>query len=273
MSDFARPADLSDALERAARGHRVLAGGTDLYPNAGWTLAGDVVDLTAIDALRGITRGSGLRIGACTTWSEIAEADLPRALQALQQAARQIGGRQVQNAGTIGGNICNASPAADGIPPLLALDAELEVASLQGTRRLTLEHALLGPRKLALTAGEVLVAIHVPQDALAGESAFLKLGARSHLVISVVVGALWLRGHDGLITKARAAIGSCGPTARRLPALEQYLIGQPIDSPDFDPALILPALSPTSDIRATAAYRSETAVSLLRRLADTLVTP
>ncbi|OZA00243.1 MAG: hypothetical protein B7Y02_18680, partial [Rhodobacterales bacterium 17-64-5] len=231
-------------------------------------LPGDVVDLTGVPALRGITQGAGLRIGACTTWAEIAEAALPPALMALQQAALQVGGRQIQNAGTIGGNICNASPAADGIPPLLVLEAELELVSLTGTRRIALEQALIGPRKLALAPGEVLVAIHIPQPMLAGASAFHKLGTRSHLVISVVMGALWLAVEGGTITRARAAIGSCAPTARRLPALEQALTGQPIAEVQIDPAMILPVLAPITDIRATAEYRAQTAVSLLRRLCE-----
>ncbi len=123
MTAYARPADLETALARLAQGGTVLAGGTDLYPGAG--LAGDVLDITGITGLRGLTWGDGLRIGGCTTWSDIAEADLPPALTGLQQAARMVGGRQVQNAGTIAGNLCNASPAADGVPPLLTLGAEV----------------------------------------------------------------------------------------------------------------------------------------------------
>ncbi|MEI6801246.1 MAG: FAD binding domain-containing protein, partial [Pseudomonadota bacterium] len=106
---FARPDTLTQAIALRAQGCRVLAGGTDLYPGAGAELSGDVLDLTAIPALRGITQSAdGLRIGACTTWSDLAEATLPPDLTALQQAARQVGGWQVQNAGTLGGNLCNA---------------------------------------------------------------------------------------------------------------------------------------------------------------------
>ncbi len=268
MPVYARPSDLTKALALAGLGYRVLAGGTDLYPNAGWGLAGDVVDVTSVPELQGISAGDGLRIGACTTWSQIAEASLPAALDALQQAARQVGGRQVQNAGTIGGNICNASPAADGIPPLLALSAEVELAGENGARRMPLEHCLIGPRKLAIAPGEILVAVHIPAFALQGRSAFVKLGARSHLVISIAMAALRVVTLNGQITHASAAVGSCGPTARRLRAFEAALTGQSLDALDIHPELIRTALAPIDDIRATAAYRTQATVTLLRRLVE-----
>ncbi|MGB4909125.1 MAG: FAD binding domain-containing protein, partial [Tabrizicola sp.] len=130
MPDYARPQSMTEALRLVAEGScRVLAGGTDLYPGAGVQLAGSVLDLGSVRGLSGIKIGQGLRIGATTPWTAIAEAELPAACRALQQAALQVGGRQVQNAGTIGGNLCNASPAADGVPPLLALEAEVELVS------------------------------------------------------------------------------------------------------------------------------------------------
>ena len=124
VPDYARPQTMTEALRLLAQGGwRMLAGGTDLYPGAGAQLAGPVLDLGGVPSLSGVTLGAGLRIGTATPWAAIAEADLPVACRALQQAARQVGGRQVQVVGTIGGNLCNASPAADGVPPLLALDA------------------------------------------------------------------------------------------------------------------------------------------------------
>lgn len=268
MPAYARPTALTEALSLVAAGFRVLAGGTDLYPAAATTLAGDVVDVSALTELHGISAQDGWRIGAATRWSTLAEADLPPALQALQQAARQVGGRQVQNAGTLGGNLCHASPAADGIPPLLALGAELELASPRGLRRLPLQSALIGPRQLDLTKDEILLAIHIPP--LPGRSAFRKLGARSHLVISIAMAALWIAEEGGRITRAAAALGACGPTACRLPALEAALIGQSLGRVQIDPALIQPALAPIDDIRATAAYRRTAAVTLLRRLTEDL---
>lgn len=266
MLSYARPSDLNETLGLAARGYGVLAGGTDLYPRAGWGLAGDVVDITSVRGLQGISFDEGLRIGACTTWSAIAEASLPPALHALQQAARQVGGRQVQNTGTVGGNICHASPAADGIPPLLALLAEVEFAGLHGTRRIPLAQCLIGSRKLALTPGEILVAVHIPAAALQGRSAFAKLGARSHLVISIAMAAVRLVTEHGQITQAAVAVGACGPVACRLPGLEASLIGQSMAKVKIEPILIRPNLSPIDDIRATSTYRASAAVTLIRRL-------
>ena len=265
MHAYARPQDLNDALRFLAQGPRVLAGGTDLYPAAGPTLAGDMLDITDLAALKGITVADSLRIGAATTWTTIAETTLPPALQALQQAARVIGGRQIQNAGTIGGNLCNASPAADGIPPLLILNAEVEVASVAGTRRLPLQNWLKGPRRVDLLPGELLTAILSPTGALQGRSTFLKLGARSHLVISIAMVALRLVTEGPRITGAFAAVGSCSATAQRLPLVEAALVaGTPI-LPEQ-----LAALSPIDDIRATAAYRHQAALELLRRAARVL---
>lgn len=200
-----------------------------------------------------------MRISAATTWTAIAKVDLPPALHVLQQAAHTIGGRQIQNAGTIGGNLCTASPAADGIPPLLILNAEIELASLIHTRRLPLADWLKGPRRVDLQAGEMVTAIHIPAAALQGRSCFLKLGARSHLVISIAMVALRLVTENGRISQAFAAIGSCSATAQRLLMAEAALVaGVPLD-----PAH-LAALSPIGDILATAAYRREAALELLR---------
>lgn len=268
MPDFARPSTVDEASRLlAAGGWRVLAGGTDLYPGAGSGLAGPVLDVTALPGFSTIDMGKGLRIGAAVSWSSIAEARLPPALRALQQAARQIGGRQVQNAGTIGGNLCNASPAADGVPPLLALDAEVELVSEAGLRRLPLQDFLLGPRRTALRVGEVLAAVLVPEASLVGQSGFVKLGARSHLVISIAMAAVRLVLEGGVIVRATVAVGACSPVAQRLPAVEAALIGAGVGEAveKVRAGDVQAAMSPIDDIRATAAYRREAAVELVRR--------
>ena len=262
---YARPDTLTQAVALRAQGLRILAGGTDLYPGAGDQLSGDVLDLTALPALRGITDSAdGLRIGACTTWSDIAEAALPPALTALQQAAPQVGGRQVQNAGTIGGNLCNASPAADGVPPLLALDAGVELAGADGARSLPLGEFLLGPRRTALQPGEILTAILIPASALTGRSAFVKLGARAHLVISIAMVAARIVLEQGRIAHAALAVGACSPVARRIPLSLTGLTPAEAET-HITPAALAAHLSPIDDIRATAAYRLEAAAELLRR--------
>lgn len=268
MTDYARPETLAQALQvMAGGGWRVLAGGTDLYPGAGTRLEGRVLDVGAVPGFSGITRDGGLRIGAATSWTAIARADLPPALRALQEAAVQVGGRQVQNAGTIGGNLCNASPAADGVPPLLALDASVELTSEAGTRVLRLQEFLLGPRRTALQPGEVLAAVVVPEPALRGRSAFVKLGARSHLVISIAMVAVRVVVEVGRITEAMVAVGACSPVAVRLPLVEAALVDAPLAGVvDRVRAVdVQAALAPIDDIRATAEYRRGAAVELVRR--------
>src|SRR5882724_10901209 len=145
MGEYLRPGGLSEALAALRRPHTVLAGGTDFYPaRVGRAIDEDVLDITAIAALRGISAGTdGWRLGATTTWSELLDADLPPLFDGLKQAAREVGGRQIQNAGTLAGNLCNASPAADGVPCLLALDAEVEIAG-PVSRRLPLREFITG---------------------------------------------------------------------------------------------------------------------------------
>ncbi|MFN4154240.1 MAG: FAD binding domain-containing protein [Paracoccaceae bacterium] len=268
MRSYARPQTLDEAIGLIAQGpRRILAGGTDLYPAADRQLDGDVLDLTAIPALCGLTPGSGLRIGACTTWTSIAEADLPPALHCLQQAARQVGGRQVQNTGTIGGNLCNASPAADGVPPLLALDAVLELVGPAGLRHLPLSQFLTGPRQTLRRPDEVLAAVIVPEAALQGRSAFVKLGARAYLVISIAMVAARVEVAAGRITGAAIAVGACSGVAQRLPAVEAELTGAPVAEARamVRAADVAAALSPIDDIRATATYRLAAATELVRR--------
>ena len=268
VQDYARPGTLAAATELLAQGGwRVLAGGTDLYPGAGPGLPGWVLDLTGLPELSGIMEGRGLRIGAATTWAAIAGTKLPPAARALQQAARQVGGQQVQNAGTIGGNLCNASPAADGVPPLLALEAEVELVSAAGVRRLLLAEFLLGPRRTALRPGEILAAVLIPEAALCGGSAFVKLGARSHLVISIAMVAARVVLEGGRVAGAAIAVGSCSPVAVRLPAVEAALVGASVAGAEgrVTAAEVQAALSPIDDVRATAGYRRAAVVELVRR--------
>ena len=267
---YLRPCGLDAALTAlAGGGFRPLAGGTDLYPaSTGRALAGDIVDLTAIPGLSGIEVGrEGLRIGACTRWSEIARACLPPALIALQEAAREVGGRQIQNAGTIGGNLCNASPAADGVPPLMALGAEVELAATCGIRRMALADFLSGPRQTVLGRGEILTSVVIPRTGLRGRSRFLKLGARAYLVISIACVAVRILEREGRAAEVAVAVGACSPVARRLPKVEAALTGRPLAGlaalvRDGDVAA---ALSPIEDVRASAAYRLTAAAELVRR--------
>ena len=253
----------------------LAAGCTDLFPATDRrALQGPVLDLTGINALRGISATpDGIRIGATATWSDVIRTDLPPAFDMLKLAAREVGSAQIQNAGTVAGNLCNASPAADGAPCLLALDAQVRIASRLSERVLPLSEFITGPRQTALEPGELVTAIEVPAHATAGHSRFLKLGARRYLVISIAMVAARIEVQQGRIAQAAIAVGACSAVATRLDALEQALIGKPADA---DLAqwtgddLIAPALSPIDDIRADAAYRVRTAAELVRRALSNL---
>lgn len=208
-----------------------------------------------------------MRIGAAVRWADIAQANLPPALAGLQQAARQVGGRQIQNVGTVAGNICNASPAADGVPPLLTLDAEVELASAAGRRRMPLAAFITGPRRTERATDELVIALHLPGQALAGRSVFLKLGARAHLVISIASVAARCVTEGGIVTDIALSVGACAPVPRRLGRVEAALRGRPVDglAGHVLPQDVLADLAPVGDIRASAEYRAEAAVELLRR--------
>lgn len=270
MGDYLRPRGLEEALQALTRPFTVLAGGTDFYPaRVGRSVTEDILDIAGIAALRGISEtDAGWRLGATTTWAELVETPLPPLFDGLKQAAREVGGRQIQNAGTIAGNICNASPAADGVPPLLSLDAEVELASRDGTRRIPLSTFITGVRKTELRPGELVVALHVPRPLNDARSAFLKLGARRYLVISIVMASVVVEVEEGRVAAARIAVGACSPVAQRLPGLEQVLIGAPFDARlgEQVAASHLSPLTPIDDVRGSAGYRSDVALVLLLRL-------
>jgi CO/xanthine dehydrogenase FAD-binding subunit len=174
---------------------------------------------------------------------------------------------QIQNAGTLGGNICNASPAADGAPCLLALEAEVELASERGRRRLPLAGFLTGGRQTARQPDELVTAFLIPERSGRARSTFLKLGARRYLVISIVMVAVTLDVDDaGAVAEAAVTVGACSPVAQRLPALEARLVGRPLtQAPGLVRSSDLAVLSPIDDVRGTAAYRTEAAERLIQR--------
>jgi CO/xanthine dehydrogenase FAD-binding subunit len=267
---YLRPAGLDEALAALAGGAlTVLAGGTDFYPRrVGRLLREDVLDITGLAGLRGIRRdGHMWRVGALTTWSDILREPLPRLFDALKLAAREIGGLQIQNAGTLGGNVCNASPAADGVPCLLALDAEVELASAAETRRVPLADFVTGGRQTARRPDELITALLVPERSARARSTFLKLGARRYLVISIVMVAVMLdTDESGAVASAAVAVGACSPVAQRIRALEARLIGRPAAAlASLVRAGDLWLLTPIDDVRGTAAYRLEAAQRLTQR--------
>lgn len=270
MTAYHRPTDLDEALALLAAQPLTLAAGcTDLFPaTKARALPGPILDITAISTLRGIAQtDAGWRIGAATTWTDILRADLPAAFHGLKLAAREVGSVQIQNAGTIAGNLCTASPAGDGIPCLMTLDATVELQSNKGTRTLALQDFITGARRIALQPGELITAIHIPETSAKGDATFLKLGARKYLIISIAMVAARIVTDGDIIQNAAISIGACSAVAARLTALEQYLQGQRLTTAaqTITQNLISPHLSPIDDIRADAANRITAATELTRR--------
>lgn len=270
MTRYAKPASLDEALSLLGEAPwRVLAGGTDFYPAQGARPFRDnVLDINGLGELRGLSQDDRvIRIGARTTWSDIVRAELPPAFDGLKAAAREVGSIQIQNVGTVAGNLCNASPAADGMPALMTLDAEVELRSAAGARFLPLSQFVLGNRKTALLPGELVTAIVVPKASAAGASAFVKLGARRYLVISIGMVAARLVVENGQIASAAVAVGACSAVAQRLATLERDLVGRQADAGLVAAveAKHLAGLSPIDDVRGSAAYRLEAAKELVSR--------
>lgn len=266
---YHRPTDLKAALSLASQPDLgVIAGGTDVF--ATWQQGqplGSLLDLTGIQGLAEIeVSDSGIRIGAAVRWSDMIKADLPPAFDGLKQAAGQVGSVQIQNTATLAGNLCNASPAADGVPPLLTLDALVEVASAtQGRRLVPLDGFILGVRQTALQPGEIVTAIVIPTPPVGAGSCFEKLGSRAYLVISIaMVNALVVTDAGGRITLARIAVGACSPVAQRLRRLEVSCIGKRC-SEIVVTADHLAGLTPIDDVRGSAAYRRDAVAELCLR--------
>jgi CO/xanthine dehydrogenase FAD-binding subunit len=270
VGSYLRPTQLNEALAAlAARPRVIVAGGTDFYPaRVGHPLDDDVLDITALGNLRQITEAaSGWRIPALATWTDLVETKLPPVFDGLKHAAREVGGVQIQNAGTICGNLCNASPAADGTPNLLALDVKVELASANGSRRVPVAQFVTGNRKTARRPNEMVLALHVPKPRHEACSTFLKLGARKYLVISISMVAAIVEIDAGKIVAARVAVGACSAAAQRLPDLERDIVGRAL-APELATVVStrhLAPLSPIDDVRGTADYRRDATLTLLRR--------
>jgi CO/xanthine dehydrogenase FAD-binding subunit len=269
---YSTPVTLPETLRLLAAGDvTIIAGGTDYFPQIGDQKAPtNLLDISRVPELRGVSRADdGWRIGGATTWSNIIRADLPPAFDGLKLAAREVGSVQIQNAGTIAGNLCNASPAADGVPPLLTLGAMVELVSTVGTRRVALADFITGVRKVDLRDGELVAAIHIPALPEATFASFIKLGSRRYMVISIaMVSVLVSLDGAGHIELARIAVGSCSVVAQRLAALEAALAGKNRAQLSAQSGIWsehLGGVSPIGDVRGSAAYRLEAAGELCRR--------
>lgn len=257
---------LQEALvQRASHPHAtVLAGGTDLmvFIELGSVRPTAILDLWGCTELRGIST-DGRTLGALTTWSDvIAHPELP---EALRDCARTVGAPQIQNRGTLGGNIVNGSPAGDSLPMWLAMDAKFELASVRGVREVPASEFWLGYRKTALAPDELLTRIHLHPHA-GDRLHYRKVGTRLAQAISKVVLGGRLRVVGGIVTEARVALGSVAPTPIRAHHVEAALIGRPIDPSAA--AAVVDDIAPIDDIRSTAAYRRTVAANVIRAWLD-----
>ncbi len=273
----ASPLRLADALDLLAdgdaRGWRPVAGGTDLMVQIAGEI-GDpperVLDIRALDELRGIERdGDAIVIGALTTYTELLRSPIVAAdLPALAEASATIGAAQIQNRGTIGGNVINASPAGDTLPVLLAMGAEMVLVSSGGERTVPAAEFWPAYRTTARRDDELLVRIRIPVVAHR-QVRFRKVGTRRAQAISKVVMALCWRADDGgPWTDVRLALGSVAATTVRAPATEAVLEGRTParDVADAAVTALTGELQPIDDVRSTAEYRRTVAGHVLHRL-------
>jgi CO/xanthine dehydrogenase FAD-binding subunit len=270
------PRDLAEAYVVLAGGSpaapvKPIAGGTDLMVTITGELApppASVIDLWAIDALRGIAiDGDALTLGALTTYTDIRRSALCREhVPALVEAAGTIGAAQIQNRGTLGGNIANASPAGDTLPVLLAADALIVVGSGRGERNVPASEFWTGYRQTALAHDELILRIRLPLAA-GREMRFRKVGTRRAQAISKVVMAVAWQG-DGTWREARVALGSVAATPIRATATERDLEGrQPTpETADRAAETLATELAPIDDVRSTAEYRRLVAARVLHRM-------
>jgi CO/xanthine dehydrogenase FAD-binding subunit len=267
-----RPRTLEEAIEILAQRAdevRVIAGGTDILVQAKDGAFGReaLFDVTAVEELHGIEdRGDSLWIGAATTHTEMmASAAVARFAPALPAACAVVGGPQIRNRGTLGGNLANASPAADTVPPLYAADAVVEVVSVSSRRDVPIDRFFTGPRRSVLARDEIIVGVRVPRRA-GVRGAFLRLGQRRAQAISKVSVAVGIAfGDGGRPAWVRVALGAVAPTVVRAPRAEQALMSGGPEALRQAREIVMEEIAPIDDLRSTRDYRRQMAGILLER--------
>ncbi len=250
---------------------RLIAGASDFIPfmRTGKWRPRLAIDISRVDELRGCRAVDGwLEMGPLVTHGELATSPLVlEKARALAEAAAAVADSQIRNRATLGGNICTASPAADSVPALAVLDAELVLLSQYGERRMPLAAFLVGPGKTALRPGEVLAKVRCAVPPEQAGSAFLKLGRRKAMAISLANAAAFVRVESGHILEARLALGAVAPTVVRCAAVEAHLANKRANGGSLAAAtsLVSGAISPIDDVRASAGYRRSVAVELAYR--------
>lgn len=275
--EYHRPTELEQALELLSEHKedcKIIAGGTDLIPAArqGRMLLPrriHIIDISSIKELNYIIKdGALIRIGATARLSEIGmSAVVKEHLPVLADAASQMGSLQVRNLGTIGGNLCNASPAADTASPLLVLDAMVNVRGIDRQRLVPLKGFFTGPGKTTLAPGEILAEVQIPLTKPAGSSCFIKLGRRNAFTLSIVSVATLVKVKDGIFDDIRIALGSVAPTPFRASKAEEHLIGEKVNEQVIDDGanVVASEVKPISDVRAGAEYRRDMSFVLTKR--------
>lgn len=272
---FSSPNTLAEVyglLDGGLASRRLIAGGTDLMVlvNAHQLDARELIDIWGVDELRGITsEGAHLRIGALTTWSQIVRSPLAIAsAPALIESAKTIGALQIQNRGTIGGNVVNASPAGDSLPVLAAFDAEVEIGSSAGVRRVAFNQFYTAYRTTVLEVGEIVTAIRIPKMRSDEQGFYFKVGTRRAQAISKVVMGARLRMNGEVIEEIAIGLGSVAPTVMRASRTEQLLTGKRVRKDLIASAQleIAQEISAITDLRSTEHYRRVVTGNLIARV-------
>jgi carbon-monoxide dehydrogenase medium subunit len=277
--DYRTPTSIREAVDllaNSAGSAQLLAGGTDLLVKlrAGMASPGLVIDLKAIPRLSGIESSvNGFRIGAATPCAQIGEhSGLRAAWPGVVEALQLIGSTQIQGRATLGGNLCNASPAADSVPALIAAGALCEVASPNGEREVPVEQIVTGPGRTSLGRGELVLGVRLPAPQPHSGDAYLRFIPRTEMDIAVVgVGVALALDPSGVCTHARVGMGAVAPTPLLVAEAARALIGTRVDEAALRAlaAAASAACKPIDDKRGTVAFRIRVAGVLARRAAQT----
>jgi len=271
--NYHKPRSLDEALKllNELEDAKVIAGGTDLIVDiktGGIKPPKNLVDITFIDELKHIHVDSkSIRIGAATTLQEILESNvLKEQIPVLVEAVSSMGSWHLRNMATIGGNLCNASPAADTAPPLLVLNAEVKLNSVDGERTVPLMKFFTGPKQTVLKPNELMTEIIIPKPPENSGMKFIKLGRRNAHTLSIVAVAALVKVEDERFGDVRIALNAVAPTPIRALKTEKALIGENVSIEVIEEKVKLVAeeVNPITDVRASAEYRREMSVVLTR---------
>jgi carbon-monoxide dehydrogenase medium subunit len=274
--DYHRPGSLTEAFELLAEygdNAKVIAGGTDVVPQLKYEkiAPNHLITLMKITGLSDIKEDNGgLNIGACARLRDVKQACArDSGYAALHDALRSIGKVQVMNMGTLGGNLCTASPAADSVPPLLVLNGRVTLASREGHRTLDVGDFITGPYTAVMTTSEIMTEIHIPSAQDHQGSAFLKV-ARVAADISKLSCAVALQRDADRCVSCRIALGAVAPLPMRVKGAEELLSGKKIDATLLDEAAasVSAEIRPISDMRSTEAYRRQVAAVIFKDVFD-----